>query len=468
MMRKNWIAALRATRLACLTSLIAGGSAFAGGSGGNPCLPHHAVEDEVILELEDYGSIDAIMAAVTPNFPGVEVMLAFPSSHLYLLNAPDPICEKQLVNALNALPGVSEAELSEQGESVEGQTQSFFFASSQGAFDAQYAWPTIRMIDAQSEALGDGVIVAVIDSGLSVDHPIFAKTNILEGVDYVNDGQGLSDIGNGLDDDGDGAIDELSGHGTFVSGIITTIAPNAAILPLRAIDTDGHGTAFAVAQALVEARDRGAGIINLSFTTPQGVEALKPLLQSLIQQGILIVVSAGNGGTVGLGPFPASLPGACAVAATDQNDVKAAFSNAGTFVSLCAPGIGIVSSFPGGGYVVADGTSASAAIISGTAALVMSKNICSGAEAKAIIKASAASIELENPKNNGTLGAGRVQAGDAVNAIPVPGDYDHDRKIDGDDLGFLIGAWGTPQGDINGDGTTDSIDLGILIGGWTG
>ena len=90
------------------------------------------------------------------------------------------------------------------------------------------------------------------------------------------------------------------------------------------------------------------------------------------------------------------------------------------------------------------------------------------AEAKAIIKASAASIELENPKNNGTLGAGRVQAGDAVNAIPVPGDYDHDRKIDGDDLGFLIGAWGTPQGDINGDGTTDSIDLGILIGGWTG
>lgn len=458
-----------AATVAIVASLLIGGAALAdGGGGGNPCVPHHAVEDQVVLELFDNASIDDVMAVITPLFPGVEIAIAFPESELFLLSAPEPICEKELVLALMALPGVEEAEFNETGESVEGQTQSFFFAASQEAFDTQYTWPTIRLVDAHTESLGDGVLIAVIDSGLSTSHPVFAASAILPGIDYVNDGMGMSDLGNGSDDDGDGSIDELAGHGTYITGLIATIAPNATILPLRAIDTDGHGTIFAVASALIEARAQGADIINLSFGTAEDIGAIQPLLETLVNDGVLVVVSAGNSGAIGQGPFPASMNGVCAVAATDQYDVKASFSNAGNFVSLCAPGVGIVSSYPGGGYVVADGTSASAAIISGTAALVISKDACDGDVAHQVVEATADPIENQNPGNGDYLGAGRVSAGPAVDAIPVPGDFDHDRKIDGDDLGVLIGAWGTPNADISGDGTTDMIDLSILIGGWTG
>lgn len=447
--------------------LLTGSAALADGGGGNPCLPHDAVADQAVVELFDTGSIDDVMAAVLPLYPEVSIAVAFPESGLFLLNVPDPICEAEFVQFLLTLPGIEEAEFNETGESVEGQTQSFFFASSEFAFDTQYTWPKIHLIDAQTESLGEGVLIAVIDSGVDTSHPIFAQSMILPGIDFVGDGQGMSDFGNGTDDDGDGAIDELAGHGTYITSLMATIAPQATILPLRAIDTDGRGTVFAIAAALVEAHNQGADIINLSFGTAEDIGVLQPLLENLLDEGVLVVVSAGNGGQTGQGPFPASMSGVCAIAATDADDVKASFSNAGGFVSLCAPGVGIVGAFPGGGYVVADGTSVSAAIVSGTAALVISKDACDGEVAHLTVEASADPIADKNPKGTG-LGAGRVNAGSSVDAVPVPGDFDADRKIDGDDLAVLIGAWGTPLADISGDGTTDMVDLSILIGGWTG
>lgn len=438
------------------------------GDRGSPCLPPHAVPDQVVLELADNGSIDAIMAIVEPLFPGVSVIFSVPGEDMYLLGAPDPICEKTLVQTLMALPGVEEAEFNESGENVEGQTQSFFFASSQTDFQSQYLWPTIKLIDAQTESLGEGIRIAIIDSGLDANHPVFANSVVLPGVDFVNDGAGFSDLGNGLDDDGDGSIDELAGHGTYVAGLIATIAPAAEILPLRAIDSDGHGTAFAVAQALLEAQAQGVDIINLSFGASEDIGVIEPILDALTGNGVLVVVSAGNGGTETAGSFPAKLAPLCAVAATDVFDIKASFSNSGPFVSVCAPGVGIVSAFPGGGYVAADGTSASAAIVTGTAALIMSKDACDGDTAHLTVEATAAPIAKKNPDPNVTLGSGRVDAAAAVDAVPIPGDYDHDRHVDGDDLAFLIGAWGTDLGDLSGDGMTDALDLSILIGGWTG
>lgn len=438
------------------------------GGGGNACLPGDAVPDQVVLELMDNASIDEVMAIVTPLFPGVEVAFSFPEEDLYLLSAPDPICENQLVLTLMALPGVEEAELNETGESVEGQTQSFFFASSQSEFDGQYLWPTIRLMDAQTETLGEGIVIALIDSGLSASHPIFANTTILPGVDFINDGMGFDDLGNGEDDDGDGAIDELAGHGTYLAGLITKIAPAASILPLRAIDTDGRGSAFAIAGALVEAHQRGAQIINLSFSNGEDIGVLEPILETIVNDGVMVVVSAGNGGQESNGTFPAKMGPVCAVAATDAFDVKAPFSNSGAYVSLCAPGVSIVSAFPGGGYVLADGTSAAAAIVSGTAALVMSKEACDGDVAHITVEETAIPITKKNPKAGNSLGAGRVDAAGAVDAIPMPGDYDHDRRIDMDDLSVLLGAWGSPSADLNGDRTTNAIDLSILIGSWTG
>jgi thermitase len=435
--------------------------------GGNPCLPHHAVPDQVVLELNQSGSIENIMAIVEPLFPGVSVAFAFPEEDLYLLNAPDPICEQTLVQTLMALPGVDEAELNEEGESVEGQTQSFFFASSQTDFEFQYTWPTIRLVDAQSESLGEGIKIAVIDSGIDINHPIFGATQFLPGVDFVNDGAGMYGFGNGIDEDGDGVIDELSGHGTYVAGLIATIAPKAEILPLRAMDTEGRGSGFSVAAALIEAYSQGVDIVNLSFGSSEDIGVIEPIVEAMTDDGILIVVSAGNAGINDNGNFPAKMGPILAVAATDQFDMKAPFSNSGPYISVCAPGVGIVSAAPGGGYVTADGTSAAAAIVTGTTALVMSKDDCDGDTAHLTVEETATPIDDKNPKAGDTLGSGRLDAGAAVDAVPIPGDYDHDRKIDADDLSVLIGSWGTPAGDLNGDGTTDSIDLAVLIGNWS-
>ncbi|MBL9148704.1 MAG: S8 family serine peptidase [Phycisphaerae bacterium] len=447
--------------------LVASCNAF-GGGGGTPCLPQGALPDQVVVELHSNASIDAVLAAVSRQFPGVTLALSIPSEGLYLLSAPDPICEADLVAALMAQTGVEEAEFNESGETVEGQTQSFFFASDKTAFDAQYLWERIRLPEAHDVALGDGVVVACIDTGLDLSHPHFAGISTLPGLDFVGDGAGLGDLGNGLDDDGDGVADEMSGHGTFVSGIVATIAPHATLLPIRAIDSDGHGSAFAVASALLAARDAGADVVNLSFGNVEDIGLLEPVIDSLLAEGILVVVSAGNGGNVGQGTFPSEMSGVCAVAATDASDVKAVWSNCGEFVTLCAPGIDVISTFPGGGYAGASGTSTSAAVLSGVAALVMSHAGTNGEATVATLAATAANIALANPKYPGALGAGRIDAAAAL-GLPLPsGDLNHDARVDATDLGLLIGSWSTALADLNADGTTDAADLGILIGGWTG
>jgi hypothetical protein len=451
--------------MALFGALFGAGGAFA--DGGSPCLPEDAVPDQVVVELHSDASIDAVLAGISRQFPGVTIALALPGEGLYLLSAPDPICESALVSALMAQAGVEEAEFNETGETVEGQTQSFFFASDKTAFDTQYLWDRIRLPEAQGVALGDGIVVACIDTGLDLAHPAFTDISTLPGLDFVGDGAGFNDLGNGIDDDGDGAADEMSGHGTFVAGIIAAIAPHATILPIRAIDSDGHGTAFAVASALLAARDVGANVVNLSFGNVEDIGLLEPVIDSLLADGIVVVVAAGNGGNVGQGMFPAEMSGVCAVAATDADDVKASWSNCGDFVSLCAPGIDVISAFPGGGYAGASGTSTSAAVMSGVAALVMGVPGMRGDEALAAIANSAADIALSNPTIPGELGSGRIDAAAAL-GLPLPtGDLSHDGRVDAVDLGLLIGAWGSALADLSGDGLTDASDLAILIGGWS-
>lgn len=244
-----------------------------------------------------------------------------------------------------------------------------------------------------------GIVVAVLDTGTDITHPdlvdqIWTNTAEATGTPHVDDdGNGYVDDVHGWDwwhDDAsvyDSPIDD--DHGTHVAGTIAATTGNALhvtgvsdarIMPLKFIGPEFGDTAAAVL-ALDYAMDMGADIVNASWGGPGYSHALAAKIAELEAAGVIVVAAAGNGGTDGLSDdndatpaYPASYPNAnvVSVAATDENDDLAWFSNYGaTSVDLGAPGVAIVSTLPGGRTGTASGTSMAAPHASGVLAHVL-------------------------------------------------------------------------------------------------
>ncbi len=238
---------------------------------------------------------------------------------------------------------------------------------------------------------GSGVLVAVIDSGVDIDHPQLANQI------YRNP----REFENGIDDDGNGLIDDISGydferdrpqvtdgtgHGTHVSGIVGAshsngnikgIAYGAKILPLDFMNSEGEGSLSDAVSALNYAADQGARVINASWGGAPCSESLGAAINGLNQKGILVVVASGNNGqNLDVRPeFPAAYTysNQITVGASSPNDFTADFSNySGALVDIVAPGVSIYSTytFPSERYL--DGTSMAAPFVSGAAALLFS------------------------------------------------------------------------------------------------
>lgn len=215
---------------------------------------------------------------------------------------------------------------------------------------------------------GSGVIVAVLDTGIDLDHPDLAD-NIVSGWNFVDNSADVSDLDN---------------HGSMVSGIIAAkanngigivgVAPDAKIMPLKVLDTDG-GNIRDIASAIRFAADNGAKIITMSFggQYTRFSIATERAIDYASRQGCLLVAAVGNDNTSEL-VFPASYEQVVAVSAIDENDVRAEFSNYGSYVDFCAPGINIVSTGNDGDYFMANGTSFAAPFVSGLIALMLSDN----------------------------------------------------------------------------------------------
>lgn len=220
---------------------------------------------------------------------------------------------------------------------------------------ADQVWPL------QSAA---GVTVAVIDSGVDAGHPDLAGV-VLPGTDLVAAGNGQSDP---------------YGHGTHVAGVIAAVRGNAVgiaglatgarILPVRVLDGLGNGSDADLANGIVWAVDHGASVINLSVGSPDYSPAEAAAVAYAIQRGVVVVASAGNERTKG-NPvmYPAAFASVIGVAATGTTNRTLDFSSSGSFVDLAAPGMDIVSTYRRA-YASLKGTSASAPLVSATAALV--------------------------------------------------------------------------------------------------
>lgn len=239
---------------------------------------------------------------------------------------------------------------------------------------------------------GQGVTVAVIDTGVDLDHPDLRNSL------YVNPGE---IPGNGIDDDANGLVDDISGydfagndpfpddrhgHGTHVAGTIaagnngygaTGVAPDAKILPIRVLGDNGSGTSFDVAAGIRYAADMGADIINLSLGGGYS-QTIESAVRYAESAGSLIVAASGNE-YASMPGFPARFSGqydnVLSVGAFDSAGRTAAFSNrvgASGAVQVDAPGVSVFSTYPGSRYAWMSGTSMAAPHVAAVAALTLS------------------------------------------------------------------------------------------------
>jgi len=221
----------------------------------------------------------------------------------------------------------------------------------------------IKADRAWTTATGKGVKVAVIDSGVDIDHPDL-DDNLFGCVNFISWWRSCNDD---------------YGHGTHVAGIIAAednsfgvvgVAPKARLYALKVLDWRGYGYLSDVIEALDWSVANQVDVVNMSFGTASDVSSLHEAIQRVKAAGIVQVAAAGNSGpdpeTV---LYPARYPEVIAVAATDSNDQVPSWSSRGTEVDLAAPGKEIKSTYLRGRYKTLSGTSMSAPHVAGVAAL---------------------------------------------------------------------------------------------------
>lgn len=221
--------------------------------------------------------------------------------------------------------------------------------------DAELVWP--------SGNTADTVKVAVVDTGISKDHPDL-KANIKGGYNAIAPWKSWNDD---------------NGHGSHVAGIIGALNNTAGVVgvgPLvdlyavKVLNRNGSGFLSDVIEGIQWAVNNGAQVINMSLGTSSDIQSFHDAVAAAHDAGVVVVAAAGNnGGSVN---YPAAYPKVIAVSATDSGNNLASWSSRGPEVDLSAPGVSIYSTYKGAGYATLSGTSMAAPHVSGSAALVLS------------------------------------------------------------------------------------------------
>ncbi|MEM1276635.1 MAG: S8 family serine peptidase [Pseudomonadota bacterium] len=385
---------------------------------------HHDMDrahwaDEVLVQFKtdaDPASVEALKAEIGAETLGRTAVIG-----IERLKLPEGSDLDAILRSLNASPLVEMTDLNYQIErlsttpfvpndptyeiqwGLENDTTFDNFGSdglrqyleSRATFDAD-----VDAMGAWQHTTGEGVVVAVIDTGVELTHPDL-DDNL-----WVNTGE---IAGNGIDDDGNGYIDDVhgydfggakfsvvgdkdsdptdtDGHGTHVAGIIAAeggngiggsgVAPDAQIMALRVgADDSPYLSGFAILEAIEYATANGARVSNNSYG-PLG-SFYRSVIEAAGDKGHIFVYSAGNNGQDqdALSPWSTiyDLDNVIAVAASTLDDSLASFSNYGDqTVDLAAPGDWIASTYLNGGYAFLSGTSMAAPFVSGAVALALS------------------------------------------------------------------------------------------------
>jgi subtilisin family serine protease len=461
------------------------------------------VPGEAIIRTAHPKALAHTIAVLSARFPGVGVLDQIDGRPVYLLSyalAEGQVYHdvQQALVALEANGTLTWSEMNYVGQTGEGNTDSLWLSgvgeSSTGYLD-QYAVPLLGIHAAHKRSRGAGVVVSVIDTGIDAAHPVFNGTISSQGASFVPDSPSWGDIAQSVDSDGDGLVDEQFGHGTFVAGLIHLVAPEAMILSARALDSDGRGNCFRIAQAVAWSVDRGAHVINMSLGETYHSKVLEDMVLEASMRGAIVCGAAGNRNTQDPREFPACDPNAFGVSATNWLDQKAPFSNLEVRLDFAAPGASeinggipalersIIGPVPGNNFAIWEGTSFANAFVSGTAALIRAQRADWPGDVVAppqvrnlvygVLVDSGDPIVITNPSHQGLLGRVRIAADAAVlENPPAPpcGDVNCDGFVGSQDLAAILSDWGSlatfKRTDLNADGFVDSHDITILLSNW--
>lgn len=285
----------------------------------------------------------------------------------------------------------------------------------------EHQW-NLRTIDAPAgwaAGGGKGIVVAVIDTGVTVV-PDLEGTAVLEGASFVPREPTAAD-GNGHGTHVAGTIAQTTNNGFGVAGV----APGATILPLKALSASGFGDSAWIASAIDEAADQGAHIINMSLGGRHSA-VIATAVKKAQDRGVLVIAAAGNSGREGVG-YPAALPGVIGVSATGPHDELAPYSTWGEGVDISAPGGnklkeggGILqdtvdSGSDGHAFKEFQGTSMATPHVAGAAAVLWS---ATGGDAALVEeKLLAGAKDLGAPGYDTRFGHGRLDLGTALHGV---------------------------------------------------
>jgi subtilisin family serine protease len=333
---------------------------------------------------------------------------------------PDSLLSMPAVPQANPAPGLSDT-----------APVNYYGSIVWHGYAAQPAALIVRLPDAQGSfrVTGSGVIVADIDTGVDVNHPVLIPV-LLQGYDFTRNQPGASEwldvtgLPNGPSNNGsqnaqpafvqqstaavldqstaavlDSGPYEAFGHGTMTAGMIHLVAPQAQILPLKAFSSNGTGYLSNIIAALYYATQNHANVVNMSFDLTSASPALSAAVSYANNAGLVLVASAGNEDT-NAPVYPAALNGnVMGIASTTDWDARSSFSNYGSVdVWVAAPGENIISTYPGGLFASESGTSFSSPMVAGAAALLFDAkaNLNQSKAASAIAHARTLTPDLNN------------------------------------------------------------------------
>lgn len=344
-----------------------------------------------------------------------------------------------------------------------------------------------------SEVRGNGIKIAIVDTGVECSHPdLLSDSKCVE--DWVAPSLAPYGVTTG----------DLVGHGTHVAGIaaastdngngIAGVGINAKVGSLKACwcleYLEGYGCIYAgctdaaISEAIFHAKDNGYQVINMSLGGPHS-DTLKNAVDQALEAGMVLVASAGNSyeyNDISMS-YPAAYPGVVAVAATDQYDNLASFSNFGSWVDVAAPGTNILSAYPSAGcggaancYSWMSGTSMASPIVAGAAALVLDKMSGGSLEMSTNLRDDVIAAIRSNADHTGALGQnmlawtqyGRLNLHAALTGTCTDADGD-DFCVEGNDCNDSDASINPAAEEVcddnidnDCDGKTDCTDLDCL------
>ncbi len=384
--------------------------------------PVYAAEPTTVLVQFDAGVPAAEREAVIAGMGGE---LAAWMPQIQVAEVRLPAVDGMAVAAVAPLADVASIRFAELDAPVSGD-----YAPSDPAFaslEMVYGLARIDAPNAWEYTRGSAeVIVAVVDSGIKLDHPEFAG-RLTDGYDFVND---------------DDQPDDDAGHGTHVAGVVaagmdngvgaTGVCPGCRLMPVKVLGANNLGTWSNLAQGILYAVDHGADVVNLSLGGSVASQTLAAAVDYAQAHGVVVVAAAGNYGN-DLPYYPAALDGVVGVGATTAQDNRWQNSNFGAAVDVAAPGDLIYSTYYQldnvlGGYMYLSGTSMATPHVSGLAGLALSLDP-SLTPAEVLDMLQRGADDLGAPGRDAEYGNGRINAARTMtlvaNALNTAGEEPH-------------------------------------------